>query len=503
MSETPPPAHARVASGIAGFDAILRGGLPSGGLYLVLGPPGSGKTILANQLCYHQVRGGRRILYITLLGESHAQMFRHLSEFSFFAREAIPDRVTYVSAYQALENDGIGGLMRLLQDEILRFRPDLLVIDGLAVAGELAESAVAFKKFVHELAQFTGASGCTTLLLTSLGGSEPRSEHTLVDGIIALGMSASGMRTYRQLEVRKMRGSDHLQGWHRFRIGPAGIEVFPRLESLVNPVSEGAFNPQKVPFGLPRLDRLIGGGLTSGTCTALLGTAGTGKSLFGLHFLAAGVRAGEPSLYFGMYEQPQRLLAKSLRLGFGLEQGLERGVFHLAWHAPHETYVDELAERLLDEVRRRRIRRLFLDGIDGFISGGDVGDRRDRFFAALTNELRLLDVTTIMTEETKIFPTQVQDGVSDLSAATENLLFLRQVEVGSRLLRLLAVVKLRDGGIDPVLHEFAITGRGVVVRGRFGGAEDLLAGTQLSPVRGRARATAAKSRPMRKRAGRR
>ncbi len=64
----------RLASGIPGLDRILGGGLFDGGVYIVEGTPGTGKTILANQICFHQVKGGRRVIYVTLLAESHARL---------------------------------------------------------------------------------------------------------------------------------------------------------------------------------------------------------------------------------------------------------------------------------------------------------------------------------------------------------------------------------------------------------------------------------------------
>ena len=45
----------RVQSGIPRLDFILHGGLKQGGTYALMGPPGSGKTILANQLCFNHI----------------------------------------------------------------------------------------------------------------------------------------------------------------------------------------------------------------------------------------------------------------------------------------------------------------------------------------------------------------------------------------------------------------------------------------------------------------
>jgi len=49
---------ARVATGVAGLDAMLGGGLPSGYSMLVAGPSGSGKTILATAFLAEGVRRG-------------------------------------------------------------------------------------------------------------------------------------------------------------------------------------------------------------------------------------------------------------------------------------------------------------------------------------------------------------------------------------------------------------------------------------------------------------
>ena len=56
----------RVTTGIQGLDQILRGGFPQGRLYLLEGPPGSGKTTLSLQFLLQGLKKGERCLYITL-----------------------------------------------------------------------------------------------------------------------------------------------------------------------------------------------------------------------------------------------------------------------------------------------------------------------------------------------------------------------------------------------------------------------------------------------------
>src|SRR3954451_18142017 len=90
-----PAGPGRVESGIPRLAYILKGGLLQGGTYTVVGPPGSGKTILGNQFCFHHVERGGRCVYMPLLVESHAKMLRHLGSLRFFKPEHIPERIYY------------------------------------------------------------------------------------------------------------------------------------------------------------------------------------------------------------------------------------------------------------------------------------------------------------------------------------------------------------------------------------------------------------------------
>ena len=108
----------RELSGIKGLDEILQGGFFSGGLYVVEGAPGAGKTILGNQICFNRAAEGKKALYVTLVAETVGRMLLNISSLSFFKEDQVGDGVVYVSAFGALKQDGLGGLLHLLRQEV-------------------------------------------------------------------------------------------------------------------------------------------------------------------------------------------------------------------------------------------------------------------------------------------------------------------------------------------------------------------------------------------------
>jgi circadian clock protein KaiC len=84
----------RVPSLVPGLDTVLRGGFLRGGLYIVQGSPGAGKTILGSQIIYTHAAQGRRAVFITVLGENHGRMMQHLRPMRFFDPSLVPAKVT-------------------------------------------------------------------------------------------------------------------------------------------------------------------------------------------------------------------------------------------------------------------------------------------------------------------------------------------------------------------------------------------------------------------------
>lgn len=472
----------RVTTGVQGLDLILGGGFVRGGAYVVQGRPGTGKTILTNQVCFHHARGGGRVLYVTLLAESHTHMFQNLGTLDFFDRNVIGDGVYYVNANRMLTEGGLDSLINLLRAEMKRQRASLLVLDGLLNVRESADSDIDLKRCLQALQGQAEFAGCTLLMLTSAGLDEVSPEHTMVDGIIGLTDELAGVRAIRHLQVRKFRGSPHLRGLHQFDITGSGVVVFARLEArYAYPSRDAAGGFARVSIGNGRLDAMLGGGLPAHSATLLLGASGTGKTTLGLQFLASST-PDEPGLHFSFYETPARLTRKAAAFGVDLDALRRSGALDVLWAPPTENLLDELGERLLDAVERQGARRVFLDGIGGFSQAAADSGRLMSFATALLNELRGRGVSILASWELpRLFGGAVDAPVPEISSIVENLLLLRFVETRARIRRLLAILKVCDSDYDPRLMEFVIGAGGIEVSETGGGAEALLSGFPRPP----------------------
>ena len=83
----------RIATGVPGLDEILGGGLLRSGVYIFQGSPGAGKTILANHIVHRHAASGGKVVYVTMLAESHGRMMQHMEGFSFFDLSATAGRL--------------------------------------------------------------------------------------------------------------------------------------------------------------------------------------------------------------------------------------------------------------------------------------------------------------------------------------------------------------------------------------------------------------------------
>lgn len=405
----------RLPTSVQGLDEILNGGLFEGGVYIFEGPPGVGKTTLANQIAFTLARSGTRTLYVTMLAESHARMLQHMSQQVFFDHLQVNSKVFYVSGYRELEQGGLKAVVGLLRGEIARSQAGLLVIDGLVVEGRLSTADDSVRQFVHELQSLVSAMSCTCLVLTSGNGNALSAEQTMVDGIFSFEDHGFHWRAERRMQVRKFRGSQVIRGQHTFCISDEGLRVFPRLESL--PLSDFAEDPASThaSTGLPRLDRVLQGqGLLAGSTSIVIGDSGSGKTSFALAFAAASSEASR-GLFLSCTERVADLGHFAQQLGLPVENALAAGSLAIRSFGYEDESMDEMGHKLLRLVDELKVRRLVLDGLEGLADTLAFPERGYRFLGRLLLELRSRGVTALFTVDPSALAvaagTSLADGV--------------------------------------------------------------------------------------------
>lgn len=444
-----------LATNVAGLDEILGGGVPLRSMTLIVGTPGAGKTILAEQIAVEQAKAGERVLILTALSEAHEQMLASLREFSFFDESLVGDRIRFLSI-QTLLQDGLAATADAIVEIVRAHRASIVVLDGFRGVAGFADAERDVRLFLYEVRTRLALLDVTTFVTLEMGHDADGGDagaQTVADGIIRLHNTLWGVRHRRHIEVQKLRAMRHLNGMHSIAITGDGITCYPRHESVYRTVKH-TVSMERADLGLPELDAMLGGGLNRGTVTFLAGSPGSGKTLTALHYIVAGAAEGEPGLFICFSESEEQLYLKAESFGLDLRGAVERGTVTLLYIAPVELEVDLFAAMLRERVERLGIRRLAIDSIAAVEVAIVEPNRGPGFFASLINYLREHDVTSVITQESNAFDGGLGEALGAVLA--DNLLRLRTVEYGNRIYRILAILKMRQSGFDPSLREFRI-----------------------------------------------
>lgn len=218
----------RKESGIKGMDEIIEGGFPFPSSILVAGGIGCGKTIFALQFLFEGAKKGEQGLYFTTFSEPVQWMMKFSSRFSFIDRKLIGNKVKYVDLGTHLENmQNADEILDIINREVEKTLPQRVVIDPINVIKNVMHSD--YRIFLYKLSASMKNWNAVTILT---GEIEPNSPYPLteaytMDGVILLTYSIKESKGTRDLEVIKMRGTNHVHGEHRFEITEDGIVVYP------------------------------------------------------------------------------------------------------------------------------------------------------------------------------------------------------------------------------------------------------------------------------------
>ena len=487
MSNGQNQGHERVAirqmpTGVPGLDEILGGGLPEYSFNIVAGAPGCGKTTLAHQFMFANASAEQPAIYFTILGEPAVKMLRYQQQFTFFDATKLDGIIRFVNLSQVVLEQDLAAVLDEIVKQIEAANARIVVVDSFHTVARRAQataSEMELQAFVQRLALNLTSWQATSFLVGEYFESELRDNpvFTVADGLFWLSQVAEANSIVRKMQVMKMRGQESVPGLHTFRINRDGLQTFPRTLGLAAGAPH-AKGQRRLSMGVANLDLLMGGGMLDGTHLLLAGPSGSGKTAFASHFVAEGLRQGEPAVVAVFEELPAEFTRRAAKFGLDFDTPQKEGRLKIIYVRPLDLSVDETVYELIGAVREVGAKRVVIDSLVGFQMALAPGFRHEfreslyRMIGALTR----IGVTIISTVEIEENFTSMGLSNFAVSFLADDIVRLRFVSINGQLRKMLLIVKMRGSAHSIDMREYKITGEGVVLGEPFRGYRGLTSG---------------------------
>jgi circadian clock protein KaiC len=449
-----------ISTGVPGLDELLVGGLTPNRMYLVEGTPGTGKTTLALQFLLNGRDAGEKTVYVTLsetvreleaIARSHGWSLEGVELFQLTPAEGVKPEDQY-TLYHPAEVE-LGETVKSVLEVIERVQPARIVFDSLSELKLLARDPLRYRRQILALKEYFSGRDCTVVMLDDLstGGPDLQLE-SLSHGVILLEMLPFEYgRARRRLRIVKFRGVAAIEGFHDFVIRRGGLNVFPQL---ISP-QQSAPRAGLVQSGVAELDSLLGGGLTWGTTTLLIGPAGSGKSTMAAQYAATGV-TGTNGAIFLFDERASTFVGRTDALGMKVGERVKSGHVTLHQIDPGQMSPGEFSHRVRLAVEREGARVILIDSLNGYLNAIPQVEAplvRMHELLSYLNERGV--VTLVVVAQHGIVGTHMATPL-DVSYLADTVVLLRFFESAGVVRRAVSVMKKRSGPHESTIRELQI-----------------------------------------------
>ena len=218
---------------------------------------------------------------------------------------------------------------------------------------------------------------------------------------------------------------------------------------------------ERIPSGIPGLDKLMEGGFVKGSTTLVSGAAGTGKTIFCSQFIMEGLSNGEACMFITLEEKPADIIDDVKRFGWDFEKYIKSKKLFLDFQDPFQ--ITDITSPLLDKIQQHKVTRVAIDSTAVFeLYYKEPAEIRKQLFKLLTG-LKSIGVTSIITselpEETK---TLGKFGVEEF--VVDGVILLHYLGIGESAYGSLQVRKMRRTNHDKDIHPTEIGKNGISVK---------------------------------------
>jgi KaiC domain protein len=227
---------------------------------------------------------------------------------------------------------------------------------------------------------------------------------------------------------------------------------------------------RRLSTGIPQFDALIEGGVPEGFFVALTGEPGTGKTVFSLHFVAQGLKEGDPCIYVTTEESRESIIRQAKQFNWDFEEHMEKKLIiidALMREREDEWSLMELTpEELVQKVIQAKQKlgygkaRLVIDSVSALFLDKPAMSRKISYY--LKRVLNKWNFTIYATSQYAITTSQAFGfGVEHVA---DGIIRFRRAVRGGELRRFILIEKMRQTNHDRHVWEIDVKpGRGIVL----------------------------------------
>ncbi len=480
----PPPVLQKALTGIRGFDEISLGGLPRHRTTLVMGGPGTGKSVFALQTLVNAASKRRQPGIFVAFEENVDAIFANAAAFDWGLTKLKPNRLFFMNAQlsPAFISSGdfdLGGMLAMLEAKQLEIGAQWVVFDGIDVLLSLLRTPRARMREIYRLRDWLTRRELTSIITTKIDGEGPATDISnygfmqfMVDCVVRFDRRLEEGIPVRRLEISKYRGSSFAAGEFPLSFGPHGMAVAsPGPTDIAQEASS-----ERVSTGFKGLDEMLGGGLFRGSSTLITGAPGTSKTTIAGLFAESACRRGERTLFVSFDEGGERVRRNLKSVGIQLDSHMRSGLLRMYSGRTDAVNPEEHLIRIAALIVEHQPRCMVIDPLSAISRTGALSSAR-AIGNRLIYKLRDHHITAVITALIDSGKPQAEATELQISTIADNWIQLSYLVCGGERNRALTIVKSRGTRHSNQVRELVLSDTGLVLADVYSSGGEVLMGT--------------------------
>jgi circadian clock protein KaiC len=472
----------KAATGIHGFDEISRGGLPRNRTSLVMGGPGTGKTVFALQTLVNAARERSQPGIFVAFEERTDALFANAAAFNWglpaLSRSSLFFLDAQLSPTVVQSGDfDLSGMLAILEAKKREIGAGWIVFDGIDVLLALLQNPGAEMREIYRLRDWLARSDLTAIITTKINGDTATAVNYgfmqfMVDCVIRFDRRLEQSIPVRRLEITKYRGSDFAAGEFPLSFGPHGLDVAaPETVEIRHEAST-----ERVSTGLASLDSMLGGGLLRGSSTLITGAPGTSKTTLAGQFAENACRRGERTLYVSFDEGGERIRRNLTSVGIRLDAHVKSGLLRMYSGRTDVINPEEHLTRIAALLVEHQPRCMVIDPLSAIAKTGALSSAR-AIGNRLIYKVRDHDITAVITSLVEGDDPQAEATELQISTIADTWIHLSYLVGGGERNRALTIVKSRGTQHSNQVRELVLSAAGPALADVYSSGGEVLMGT--------------------------